>query len=397
MSRLVFTKPFTQQEPISEQAIEQAVAVLRSGRLHRYNTLGDEAGQAADLESAYATYQEADYCLALTSGGTAMQIALRACGVKPGDAVVTNAFTLAPVPGAIAAVSARPVFVETTVNLTVDLDDLDAKLEASGAKVFMLSHMRGHIAPMERLCEIVAKHGAVLIEDCAHTMGARWNGIRSGNFGTAACFSTQTYKHMNSGEGGFLTSNDPDLMARATVMSGSYMLYNRHGAGPSEPHFERARLEMPNCSSRMDNLRAAILTPQIETLDTNIDRWNARYRKLDDGLSGAANATLTERPQHEHYVGSSFQFLVPEDTSDEDARALVARCAQRGVELKWFGDANPVGFTSRYDSWEYAEAQTLPYTIKVLQRIMDLRVPLSFSEDDCGLIAQIIREELAGI
>ncbi|MEM1038693.1 MAG: aminotransferase class I/II-fold pyridoxal phosphate-dependent enzyme [Pseudomonadota bacterium] len=397
MSHLIFTKPFTQQEPISKQAIEQAVAVLRTGRLHRYNTLGDESGQAADLETAYATYQETDYCLALTSGGTAMQIALRACGVKPGDAVVTNAFTLAPVPGAIAAVSCKPVFVETTANLTVDLDDLDAKLAASGAKVFMLSHMRGHIAPMERLCEIVAKHGALLIEDCAHTMGARWNGVRSGNFGAAACFSTQTYKHMNSGEGGFLTSRDPDLMARATIMSGSYMLYGRHGAGPSEMHFERARLEMPNCSSRMDNLRAAILAPQIETMDTNINRWNARYKRLENGLSGAANCTLTDRPQHEHYVGSSFQFLLPESTGDDSARALVARCAQRGVELKWFGDANPVGFTSRYDSWEYAEPQSLPHTLKVLQRVMDIRVPLSFSEDDCGLIAQIIREELAGM
>ncbi|MEL6946737.1 MAG: aminotransferase class I/II-fold pyridoxal phosphate-dependent enzyme [Pseudomonadota bacterium] len=397
MTRLVFNKPFTQQEPISDAAIAAAVAVMKTGRLHRYNTVGEEAGAAAELEAAYAGYQDVDYCLATTSGGTAMQLALRACGVKPGDAVVTNAFTLAPVPGAIAAVSGRPVFVDTTANLTVDLDDLGAKLAASGAKVFMLSHMRGHIAPMEALCDIVAKHGAMLIEDCAHTMGARWNGVRSGNFGAAACFSTQTYKHMNSGEGGFLTSNDPKIMARATVMSGSYMLYGRHGAAPAEAHFDQARWEVPNCSSRMDNLRAAILLPQIETLDANIERWNARYRRLEAGLAEADSTTLTVRPPQEHYVGSSFQFLLPEGSRDESARALVARCAQRGVELKWFGDANPVGFTSRYDSWTYAEAQPLPRTLDVLQRVMDLRVPLSFTEDDCGVIAQIIREELAGV
>jgi len=397
VSRLIFTKPFTQQEPISEAAIEQAATVMRSGRLHRYNTIGDEASKAAELESAYAAFQETDYCLAVTSGGMAMQIALRACGVKPGDAVVTNAFTLAPVPGAIAAVGAKPVFVGTTDNLTVDLDDLDTKLAASGARIFMLSHMRGHIAPMEELCAIVSKHGALLIEDCAHTMGARWNGIRSGNFGAAACFSTQTYKHMNSGEGGFLTTNDPDLMAQATILSGSYMLYGRHGAGPSEAHFEQARMTMPNCSSRMDNLRAAILLPQIGTLDANVARWNARYQRLAEGLSHAANASLTERPQHEHFVGSSFQFLLPAGVGDDRARSFVARCAQRGVELKWFGDANPVGFTSRFDSWGYAEPQSLPDTISILQRIMDLRVPLSFSEDDCDLIAQIIAEELAAL
>ena len=68
---------------------------------------------------------------------------------------------------------------------------------------------------------LLAEKSVLLIEDCAHTMGAAWNGRRSGNFGLAGCFSTQTYKHMNSGEGGLLTSNDPALMARAIILSGS--------------------------------------------------------------------------------------------------------------------------------------------------------------------------------
>ena len=119
-----------------------------------------------------------------------------------------------------------------------------------------------------------------LIEDCAHTMGAQLERRVSGYFGLAGCFSTQTYKHMNSGEGGLLTSNDPDFMARAIILSGSYMLYERHGAAPREVLPSGIRLNTPNCSARMDNLRAAILRPQLAGSRAAINRWNERYRAI---------------------------------------------------------------------------------------------------------------------
>lgn len=391
-----FTKPFTQQEAIADDAIGAAVNVLRSGRLHRYNVAAGETAETTLWEQEYAAYQGSKYCLATTSGGTAMQIAMRALGIKNGDAVLTNAFTLAPVPGAIAAVGAEPIFVETTENLTIDLTDLDAKFETTGAKLLMLSHMRGHIAPMEELVTIVQKHGAELIEDCAHTMGAEWQGQKSGNFGIAACFSTQTYKHLNSGEGGLLTSDDDEFMARAIILSGSYMLYEKHGAKPGADAFAKARMEMPNCSSRMDNLRSAILRPQLKGLESNIERWNARYRIIEERLGQVDGITMPNRPNSERYVGSSIQLLSPNWT-DERCRDFVAACFERGVELKWFGDANPVGFTSRFDSWTYAPVQNLEKTIGILKRIFDMRIPLSFSNEDCALIAEIIAEEFERI
>lgn len=392
MSVTKFRKPFTQQEAIADDAIAAAVSVLKSGRIHRYNIAAGENAEASLWEEEYAAYQGAKYCLATTSGGTAMQIAMRAFGVQKGDPVLTNAFTLAPVPGAIAAVGAEPIFVETTENLTIDLTDLDAKFEATGAKLLMLSHMRGHIAPMEELVAIAHKHGAELVEDCAHTMGAEWQGQKSGNFGLAACFSTQTYKHLNSGEGGLLTGNDAEFMARAIILSGSYMLFEKNGARPDTDAFAKARMEMPNCSSRMDNLRAAILRPQLSGLEENIERWNARYRIIEDRLNKVAGITMPERPNGERYVGSSIQLLSPQWTDDR-CRQFIAACLQRGVELKWFGDANPVGFTSRFDSWTYAPEQSLDKTIGILKRVFDMRIPLSFNVEDCSFIAEIIAEE----
>lgn len=391
-----FEKSFTQQMPIPESGIEAAVAVMRSGRLHRYNIRGTEEGEAMALEREFALWQGARFCLAVTSGGQAMQIALRAAGVRPGDAVLTNGFTLAPVPGAVAAVGARPVLVEITEDLVIDLDDLAAKAHSSGARLLLLSHMRGHLCDMDRLGRIVTDLGITLIEDCAHTMGARWNGWKSGSFGLAGCFSTQTYKHMNSGEGGLLTSDDAAFMARATMLSGSYMLYERHGAGPAAESYASIRLETPNCSARMDNLRAALLRPQLREIDTSIAAWNARYDLLAERLARSPAIRLPERPAAESYVGSSIQFSLP-GLSRAQAAALVADLAAVGVELKWFGGAEPVGFTSDHHSWRYIAAQDLPRTDAILAGLFDMRLPLTFSLSDCALLADLITDAVASV
>ncbi|MEM1006113.1 MAG: DegT/DnrJ/EryC1/StrS family aminotransferase, partial [Pseudomonadota bacterium] len=119
-----FSGSFTQQEPLPDEAVDAALAVLRHGRLHRYNVVPGELGETALLEQEFAAQMGAKYCLAVSSGGYALATALRAVGVRPGDPVLTNAFTLAPVPGAIASVGGQPVFVGVTQDLTIDLDDL---------------------------------------------------------------------------------------------------------------------------------------------------------------------------------------------------------------------------------------------------------------------------------
>ena len=389
-----FEKPFTQQESISENAISKAIEVMRSGRLHRYNTAAGETPEVSLLEREFADWQGAKYCLATASGGQALQLALRAAGVKPGNKILANAYTLAPVPGAIFAVGAQPVLVEVDANWHTDLGDLKSKAETSGASFLMLSHMRGHIANMDAINRICKDFNITMIEDCAHTMGARWKGERSGNFGDIACFSTQTYKHINSGEGGFLTTNNSVFAARAIVTSGSYMIYSTHGAAPDEDAFRRVKLDSPNCSARMDNLRAAILRPQLVKLEENIRRWNDLYKTIEGELKKESKINISERKQHEEYVGSSIQFHIKANGVDS-IPLFIERCLKRGVELKWFGRDEPIGFTSRYDSWQYIEQlKPLPKTTSILSTTCDMRIPLTFNKQDCRIIAQIIREEV---
>ncbi|MDH3762492.1 MAG: DegT/DnrJ/EryC1/StrS family aminotransferase [Gammaproteobacteria bacterium] len=394
MNKTVFSKPFTQQEAIPEAGIEQAVEVMRSGRLHRYNTLDGEIGEAALLEREYAAYMGQAYCLACTSGGYALQIALKAAGIQPGDAVLCNAFTLAPVPGAIDNAAGRPVLVEIDSNYCVDLAHLETMMKQSQARFFMISHMRGHIADMDAVSALCQQYEITLIEDCAHTMGASWNGRKSGTFGKIACFSTQTYKHLNSGEGGLLTTEDDEVMARAIIYSGSYMLYPRHGTLPAAEVFAEIKLDIPNYSGRMDNLRATILRAQLPLLDKNCRRWNERCQALEKRLRQNPQIQLAHRPDQENYVGSSLQFRV-EALDSKQVPVFMDNCAQRGVELKWFGGAEPQGFTSRYDSWRYlGDAPSLPQTLTILATTFDLRIPLTFTVDDMTLIGSIIDEEV---
>lgn len=395
MSKLQFTKAFTQQEAIPEQAKQRVMELLDSGRLHRYNTVGNELSDAAMLEQEYAQYQGRKYCLACTSGGYGIHIALRAMGLQAGDEVLTNAYTLAPVPGAIHAAGGKPVLVEIDENYHLDLADLKAKAKASNAKILLLSLMRGHIPNMQQLMTLCNELGIKVLEDCAHTMGASWDGIKSGNFGQVAAFSLQTYKHMNTGEGGLVVTDDAEIAARLIMHSGSYMLYERHGAAPAPEVFENIRLVSANMSGRMDNMRAALGLAQLPNLDKNCERWNHRYNLLNAAIGAVSGVDIPTRDKRESFVGSSIQFR-PTALKMDQMPDFIAACAAQGVELKWFGESQPKAFTSRYDSWHYISPMPhLPSTLGALDRTLDLRVPLTFDDEDCLLIGAVIAQVMA--
>jgi dTDP-4-amino-4,6-dideoxygalactose transaminase len=395
MSKLQFKKAFTQQEPIPEQAKQRVMELLDSGRLHRYNTVGSELSDAALLEQEFARHQGRQYCLACTSGGYALHIALRAMGLNVGEAVLTNAYTLAPVPGAIHAAGGKPVLVEIDESYHLDLDDLALKAKASGAKILLLSLMRGHIPNMHGLMALCKELGLQVLEDCAHTMGGSWDGVKSGNFGQVAAFSLQTYKHLNTGEGGLVVTDDAEIAARMIMHSGSYMLYERHGAAPSPAVFENIRLTSANMSGRMDNIRAAIGLAQLPGLDNNCKRWNQRYHILNSVISAVPGLDIPARDVRESFVGSSLQFRVTA-LELEQIPSFISACAAQGVELKWFGEDQPKAFTSRYDSWHYIDPMPhLPNTLTALAKTLDLRVPLTFDDEDCYLIGAVIEQVMA--
>lgn len=386
----------TWQEPIPEDGVRAALALMASGKLHRYGETGGKPSEASALEEEFAREIGLRYCVALNSCGSAMFAALFCSGVKPGDKVLTNCFTLAPVPGALAHAHAEPVLVDVTEDLVIDLQDLERKAAASDARTLLLSHMRGHICDMDKLSAILRAHGVQLIEDCAHTMGAGWNGRATGTWGRAGAFSLQSYKHANSGEGGLLVTDDPDLAAQAVLLSGSYMLYASHGARPGDEVFERWKYLTPNFSLRMGNLPAALARAQLgSVLRARCQRWNQRYEWMCLALDGIEHVRLPHRPNEEQFVASSLQFSLT-GMERMAIQNFLQRCAGRGVHIKWFGAEEPVGFTSSWQHWRYFGApQQLPNAERVLAGLCDMRLPLSLTRADCQAIGAVIRESLS--
>jgi dTDP-4-amino-4,6-dideoxygalactose transaminase len=386
---LWFGKDLSTPEPIPEEAIESAVALMRSGRLHRYGEQGTGYPEPSLLEQDYAAYVGSKYCVAVSSCGAAMFIALKALGVKAGDKVLTSTFTLSPVPGAIAHAGAEAVLIETNADYITDMVDLERKAATSGSKVFLLSHMRGHIADLQAIRAICDRYGIAIVEDCAHTMGAKWDGRHTGTWGKVGCYSAQTYKHINSGEGGLLVTDDDDVAAQAILMSGCYMMYDQHILKPATDVFDRWKYVTPNFSMRMSNLAAALLRPQIGQLADRGQRWNHIYSALYRELCKARHVSVPARDAKEEFIASSIQFTL--DLKPPQMERFLKECSLRGLYIKWFGTPTPVAFTSNYAHWHYLTRKPdVPKSMDVLKQLLDLRTPLSLTDDDCVLIGQIV-------
>ena len=379
--------------PVPEEGMRRAVEIMQGGWLTRYGEFHGEGSEVAALEREFAHYMGARYALAVNSCGAALFIALLCAGVQRGTRVLVNAFTLAPVPGAVAHAGAEPVYVECNDSYLVDLDDLERKARGD-AKVLLLSHMRGHIADMDAVTAICRRHGLVLIEDCAHTLGANWNGTPSGRFGQFGCFSLQAYKHINAGEGGLLITDDEDAAAKAVLYAGSYMLYGQNGAAPGPEVFRRHDRCIPNLSCRMHEVTAAMARPQIGLLTERGQAWNHRYGKLAELFSAIDGVSVPERDAREGFIGSSIQFSIAGLSASRFAR-VIDGCAARGLNIKWFGDPVPRGFTATYEHWRYVEPPSLATTDDMLRGLCDMRIPLSLTDDECSLIAEILAGAIA--
>ena len=387
-------RDLTQPEPIPEAGIARAVELMRSGRLFRYGEMGADQNDVALLEQEFAAFIGRRYCVAVNSGGAALCLALKALGLQPGEPVLVNGFTLAPVPGAILHAGGRPVLVEIGRDYVIDCADLRAKARASGARILLLSHMRGHIADMDAVTAACEELGLLLVEDCAHALCAAWDGRAIGTFGAAAAFSAQTYKHLNAGEGGFLVLDEEESGARAILHSGSYMLHAQHLSAPPAAVIAAFEEQTPNFSMRMTALAAALLRPQLQDLPRRAARWNAIHDRIGAALARSQHIRLPARSPKERYSATSVQFSLPGLDGAEIA-AVLERCAARGLPVKWFGAARQRGFTSAPRHWRYAGEQgPMAQTHAVLAGLCDIRTPLTLTDEDCDLVAGILHEAI---
>ena len=310
MSAVPFVDLRAAQVELGDRVESAALRVARSGRY-----LGGPELEA--FEQEFARYCGARHCVGVGSGMAALELALRAAGIGPGDEVVVPAYTFAATWFAVTRAGADPVGVdvrEDTYNL--DPDHLEAAITPRTAAIVPV-HLRGEPAEMDRIGAIAAARELFVLEDAAHAHGARLDGRRAGALGDAAAFSFYPSKNLGAlGDGGAVTTDDAELAQRVR-MWGSY-----GSRVKNEP-------EVVGSNSRLAELQAAVLREKLAVLD----EWNGRrashaaaYR---DALAGAGDVEL---PQPGAASEPVWHLFVARHPRRDDAReALRAEGIETGV------------------------------------------------------------------
>lgn len=368
---------------------------MKTGRLYRYNVKSAEESVVSLCEKEIADYTGHKYCVALNSCGSAIMLMMKTTGLKPGGKVLSNAFTFGAVPSAIEHAGGKAVYVESTMDMVIDTDDMEKKLkENPDLKHVLISHMRGKVGDMATIKALCDKYGAVLLEDCAHSLGVRYGGKHSGHMGAVCAISSQSYKMINSGEGGFLLTDDPDIAAQTAVYAGAYeALAGKHMTVPSSEHFKDYPVTLPNYSLRMSGLAAAVIRPQIKTLDERIEKYNNRFYKLEKAMQDQLGDFLTIPrlvPEVDLMVHDSLQFNLNEKFTPEMVQEFLDECSAHGLPVELFGHKTNA---RNFINWGFAPAdEPLPKTAKMLARACDVRMPLMWDDEDFDDMANVLVE-----
>ncbi|SDF38296.1 aminotransferase class I/II-fold pyridoxal phosphate-dependent enzyme [Rhodobacter capsulatus] len=378
-------------EPIPEAARAEIERLLATGDLFRYTS---ENAPVAKLEAEFAELMGVRYAVCVASCSAALFLSLKALDLPRGARVLVPAFTFAAVPSAIVHADCEPVLVEVGSNFRIDLDDFRAKFDDTIAAV-MISHMRGHTSDMDVILELAEAKGVPVIEDAAHSLGTLWHGRKIGTIGKIGCFSFQSYKMVNAGEGGVLVTDDPELAARAIIMSGAYeQNWKKHpGLQNSFVHWQN---KLPLYNTRMQNLSAAVIRPQLPELERRVSAGLANHDYVAEKLNESPWLDVPPPLGPETRAPDSLQFNLVGDWADAEAIRLQDEAKARGVSVQVFG-LSPDNARAFWN-WQFlGEQPDLPKTRAMLMRACDTRLPARLTRPELDFIASAIIEAAAAV
>ena len=310
-----------QYASIQDELDKAALAVLHDGQYILGKTV-------SEFEEAFAAYCGVKYAIGVGNGSDALVMALKACGVKPGDEVITTAMSFSATAEAITSVGAIPVFVDCTLDsYTIDPAEVEKKVNAK-TKAIIPVHLYGQCADMDALNAIAKANGLKVIEDCAQAAGATYKGKKAGSLGDVGCVSFFPTKNLGcAGDGGIIVTDDECIYrqckafrAHGSGLDGLYTYGIQNGVEVSEETMDfNGNLPkyfnfVTGYNSRLDALQAAILSVKLPYLDC----WNERRREIakqyDERITNPAIAkpVVCKDNTHIYYV-----YAVTTDKRDE--------------------------------------------------------------------------------
>ena len=244
------------------------------------DAMGHPPDKCINFEKEFSAHQHTKYCIAVTSGTTALMTALAGLGVGPGDEVILPAWTWYACYDAILAHGALPVFAEVDDSMNIDPTDIERHITRA-TKVIMSVHILGAPADMDPILEIAHKHNLKVLEDCAQSVGVSYKGRPVGSMGNAGIYSFQVNKTISPGEGGAVVTSDPNVFERATRYHDCGFLRDGHAKVLAQPsHFK----DFSSPNFRMSEFTAAVLRAQLRKLDRIVGDFRDKTTRITDGI-----------------------------------------------------------------------------------------------------------------
>lgn len=367
--------PDTDPIPISAVEIgpeeeQLVVEVLRSGRLA-------QGPMVERFEDACATMAGTRHAVAVSSGTTALVVAMEALALEPGSVVLTSPFTFAATLNAVLEAGCVAEFADIGDDFNLDPDAVEAAIHDRTA-VLAPVHLYGLPADMDRLAPLAQRHGLAVLEDAAQAHGARVGDRPAGSYGLA-CFSFYATKNVSTGEGGVVTTDDDALAESMRVLRNQGMR-------------TRYEYERPGHNYRMTELQAALGVAGMGRLDTAVERRRANAGALSDGLDGLPGIALPTVPDGRTHVWHQYTVRVTEDaarTRDE----LVTGLAERGITTGIYYPRTVFDYDC-YREHPLVRTGDFPAAERVARQVLSLPVHPGLDGDDRSRIVESMRELL---
>lgn len=379
-------------EPIPASAREEVDRLLQTGDLFRYTA--PEDAPVTLLEAEFATMMGAKYALAVSSCSAALFLSLKALDLPRDSRVLIPGFTFAAVPSSVIHADCVPVLCEVGDNYRINIADFETRLDDNISAV-IISHMRGHTSDMDAIMGLCEARNIPVIEDAAHSLGTTWAGRKVGTIGCIGCFSFQSYKLVNGGEGGILVTDDANLVARAVIMSGAYEHnWQKHKApegdntGALEMAFGRWQNQLPLYNLRLNNLSAAIIRPQLDEVPRRIRDGRRNHDYVADCLNLSPWLQVPDKLAPEDRAPDSIQFNI-QGMSNEQILAFQDAATRRGVKVQVFGQSTDNA--RAFWNWQFIrDLPELPQTRAMLMNACDVRLPARLQTNDLDVIASAL-------
>ncbi|MEM2921873.1 MAG: DegT/DnrJ/EryC1/StrS family aminotransferase, partial [Candidatus Bathyarchaeia archaeon] len=287
---------------IDRHELKAVERVIKSKSLFRYYG-PKHPKEVENFEREFARYLGVRHVLGTSSGTGALYVAMAGLGVAPGDEVIVPAYTWMSTAVAVLAHGAKPVLAEVDDTLTIDPDDLEAKV-TSRTKAVVPVHMRGFPCKMDRITKVADANDIVVLEDCAQACGGSFRGRKLGAFGDAAIFSFQLNKVITAGEGGAVATSDTSTYAKCMMAHDVAAIM---GIGRKPLQIDEVVLGL---NFRMSEVHAAILREQLRKLDVIVDRMRCNKRLILEGIKDTPNLELVKSNDSEGDVGVCLVILM---------------------------------------------------------------------------------------